>query len=116
MKLPSAIRAMLRDIVPAGRRVIAFLLLSLVTFLVVNPVWECQDHLDNLRHLGPHGVLIILLTAAVAALPLLKTAGLLLACLFSATALWAECVAILRSAAVEAARPAAPLTGPPLRI
>lgn len=55
------------------QRVIACLLLVLALFLVINPLWECHDHLDNLRHLGPHGVLLILLLVACAGVSLIKS-------------------------------------------
>ena len=44
-----------------------------VAFLVVNPLWECHDHLDNLRHLGPNGVLLIILLVACAGITLFKS-------------------------------------------
>lgn len=55
------------------QRIVACFLLVLVLFLIVNPIWECHDHLDNLRHLGSHGILIILLLVACAGLSLLKS-------------------------------------------
>lgn len=56
------------------QRVIACLLLVMVVaFLVVNPLWECHDHLDNLRHLGPNGVLLIILLLACAGITLFKS-------------------------------------------
>lgn len=58
---------------PWKQRVIACLLLVLAVFLVINPLWECHDHLDNLRHLGPHGVLLILLLVACAGVSLIKS-------------------------------------------
>ena len=56
-----------------ARRIIAYLLLVVVSFLVFNPLWECCDHLDNLRHLGSNGILVILLLVAAAGLTLVKT-------------------------------------------
>lgn len=53
------------------QRIVACLLLLLVVFLIVNPIFECHDHLDNLCHLGPHGFLVILLLAACAGLGLM---------------------------------------------
>jgi len=56
-----------------GQRTIACLLLTLAVIVVVNPLWECHDHLDSLRHLGPHGILMIMLAVACAGLSLLKS-------------------------------------------
>ncbi len=57
-----------------AQRVIACLLLVMVVaFLVINPLWECHDHMDNLRHLGPNGVLMIFLLLACAGIGLLKS-------------------------------------------
>lgn len=65
------------------RRFVAFLLLVLVVaFLVVNPLWECHDHMDNLRHLGPHGMLMIFLLFACAGITLFRSL-----CWFSLSAL-----------------------------
>ncbi len=55
------------------QRVIACLLLILAVIVIVNPLWECHDHLDSLRHLGPHGILMIMLSVACAGLCLLKS-------------------------------------------
>uniref|UniRef100_A0A7V5CSE2 Uncharacterized protein n=1 Tax=Acidobacterium capsulatum TaxID=33075 RepID=A0A7V5CSE2_9BACT len=65
------------------QRLLACGMLLLAAFLVLDPLWECADHLDDLRHLGPHGMLIILLLVACAGISLLKTfqwIGLLLHC------------------------------------
>ncbi len=56
-----------------AQRLVACLLLSLVLFLVVNPVFECRDHLDNLAHLGSRGVLVTLLLVASAGTTLVKS-------------------------------------------
>lgn len=56
-----------------GQRIVACFLLALVVFLVVNPLWECHDHLDNLRHLGSNGFLLIVLLVACAGISLLKS-------------------------------------------
>lgn len=56
-----------------AQRVVAFLLSLLVVFLVIDPIWECHDHLDNLRHLGAHGILLILLIVACSGISLLKS-------------------------------------------
>lgn len=64
---------------PQGRldrrqRVVAcFLLVMVVLLLVVNPLWESHDHMDNLRHLGPNGVLVMFLLFACAGITLLKS-------------------------------------------
>ena len=97
-------------------RIIAFLLLSLMTFMVVNPIFECQDHLDNLRHLGPHGVLVILLVVALAGVSLLKSVRSLLVCFISSIAICLEAVAVLRPTLAHFAFSLAPESGPPLRI
>lgn len=55
-----------------SQRIVACLLLALVAFVVVNPLWECHDHLDNLRHLGSNGFLLIILLVACAGISLLK--------------------------------------------
>ena len=54
------------------RQLIAGGLLLMIAFFVVDPLWESRDHLDNLRHLGPHGVLFLLLLVACAGITLLK--------------------------------------------
>ena len=58
-----------------GRRRIAacLLLLAVVALLVVNPLWECRDHLDNLRHLGPNGFLALFLLFACAGITLFRS-------------------------------------------
>ncbi len=55
------------------QRIIACLLLIFAVTVVVNPLWECHDHLDGLRHLGPNGILVIMLVVACAGLSLLKS-------------------------------------------
>lgn len=57
-----------------GQRIVACLLLVMVVgFLVVNPLCECHDHMDNLRHLGPNGVLMMILLFACAGITLFKS-------------------------------------------
>jgi hypothetical protein len=56
-----------------AQRIVAFLLSMLVIFLIIDPLWECHDHLDNLRHLGAHGILLILLVVACSGISLLKS-------------------------------------------
>ncbi len=56
------------------QRIVACLLLVMVVvFLVVNPLWECHDHMDNLRHLGPNGILMMFLLFACAGITLFKS-------------------------------------------
>lgn len=70
----ASIQAHSRTRLNRSQRVIACLLLvAVVAFLVVNPLWECHDHLDNLRHLGPSGVLMIFLLFACAGITLFKS-------------------------------------------
>lgn len=99
-----------------ARPVIAFLLLSLVTFTVLNPIWECTDHLDNLRHLGPHGVLVLLLAVALAGVSLLRTVRSLLVGFLALFAVYLEPSAILSPSAAVVFCSLAPESGPPLRI
>lgn len=56
-----------------SRQIIAAGLLLVVAFIVVNPLCECYDHMDNLRHLGSHGILIVLLMVALAGISLLQS-------------------------------------------
>lgn len=55
------------------QRIIATLLLALSLFLILDPLWECGDHLDDLRHFGPHGALLFVLIVACAGILLLKS-------------------------------------------
>jgi hypothetical protein len=55
-----------------AQRIIACLLLLFVVFMVVNPICECHDHMDNLRHLGSHGFLVTLLLVVCAGISLVK--------------------------------------------
>lgn len=55
------------------QRILGCLLLLLAAFLAMEPLWECHDHLDNLIHLGPHGVLVILLLIACTGISLLES-------------------------------------------
>jgi hypothetical protein len=59
-----------------AQRVVACLLLSLVLILIVNPIFECHDHLDNLSHLGSRGVLVTLLLVASAGTTLVRSVRL----------------------------------------
>lgn len=57
-----------------AQRIVAFFFSLLVVFIVLDPLWECHDHLDNLRHLGgAHAALLILLIVACAGISLLKS-------------------------------------------
>jgi len=69
-----SIQAHSRTRLSRGQRIIACLLLVMVVaFLVVNPLWECHDHMDNLRHLGPNGILVMFLLFACAGISLFKS-------------------------------------------
>ncbi len=116
MRVREAIQTMMTRACSSARHIVSFLLLTLVTFVVVNPIWECHDHLDNLRHLGPHGVLMILLTLAVAAVLLLKAACRLLVRFHEAVSMRIESVAVIRP--ISSVFAWLPLldSGPPLRI
>lgn len=94
---------MLTGLIPAhfrtrrsrDQRIIAGVLLVLVVvFLVLNPLWECHDHMDNLRHLGPHGMLMIFLLFACAGITLFQSC-----CLFRAAGLRTSLLEPQRSAA-----------------
>lgn len=56
-----------------SQHVVASALLGLVAFLVFNPIWECHDHMDDLRHLGSNGLLVIVLLMACAGISLLRS-------------------------------------------
>jgi len=56
-----------------SQHVVASALLGLVAFLVVNPIWECHDHMDDLRHLGSNGLLVIVLLMACAGISPLRS-------------------------------------------
>ena len=96
------------------RRTVAFLLLSWVTLLVIDPIWECRQHLDNLRHLGPHGVLLVMLIVALAGVTLFKSVPSLLACCLASIAIAARSLA--RHPLASAACSPAPESRSPLRI
>lgn len=55
-----------------GQQLIACVLLVFVLFFVLNPIFECHDHMDNLRHLGSDGFLVMLLMTACAGIALTK--------------------------------------------
>lgn len=116
MRLRAFIQAMMKGAYPFAQRFIAFLLLALVSFLVVNPIWECHDHLDTLRHLGPHGVLIIVLMVALAGVSLLKSPRWLLLFVCWNMAGVIASLAIPRIASATLLSPLVPESGPPLRI
>jgi hypothetical protein len=98
------------------QRIVAWLLFVVAVFLVIDPLWECHDHLDNLRHLGPHGMLVILLLAACASISLLKTfqwLGLVLvATIAGRLRPWVALRALSRTTPLPAFAP----TPPPLRV
>jgi hypothetical protein len=98
------------------QRIVALLLFVVSMFMVIDPLWECHDHLDNLRHLGPHGVLMILLVVACASVSLLKSfqwLGLILAAIIAGKL---RPLTILRRAFQAAPCPAFAATPLPLRI
>lgn len=116
MRMRAFIQVMLKGAHPFTQRTIAFLMLAMVSFLIVNPIWECHDHLDTLRHLGPHGVLIILLMVALAGISLLKSPRwLLLFVRWNITGVIAS-LAIPLPLSAELKSPLVPEPGPPLRI
>ncbi len=91
------------------------LLLSL--FLVIDPLWECHDHLDNLRHFGPHGALMIVLVVACAGIILLKSKSALGLLLLRIVAALLRPIALARaSAACIITTLAFATLPPPLRI
>ncbi len=90
MRVPGFLRTFMTSGQRSGRRIVAFLLLSIMAFIVANPIWECFDHLDNLRHLGPHGILVILLLVAIAGVSLLKIPRLIWLMVLSC---WLDCCA-----------------------
>lgn len=116
MRLRAFIQVIMKGAYPFAQRTIAFLLLALVSFLVINPIWECHDHLDTLRHLGPHGGLIILLAVALAGISLLKSPRWLLLFVRWNIAGVIVSLGIPRPISAELLSPLVPETGPPLRI
>lgn len=56
-----------------SRRWVAYVLLAAVVFLVVNPIFEAQDRMDNVVHFGSNGFLLIVLLIACAGAMLLKS-------------------------------------------
>ena len=66
-------RTKLATLLSWKQRMVALLLFALLSLLVIDPLWECRDHLDNLRHFGPHGLLLVLLIVACAGISLLKS-------------------------------------------
>lgn len=56
-----------------AQRLVAFFLSVLLVIMVVDPIWEIHDHLDDIRHLGAHGILLILLIVLCAGISLLKS-------------------------------------------
>lgn len=116
MRMRAFIQEMIKGTYPLAQRTIAFLLLALVSFLVVNPIWEYHDHLDTLRHLGPHGVLIILLMVALAGVSLLKSPRWLLLFVRWNIAGVIASLAISRLVSAELMSPLVTESGPPLRI
>lgn len=116
MLLRAVIPVMIKRVYPFARRIIAFLLLALVSLVVVDPVWEIHDHLDTLRHLGPHGMLTILLIVALAGVSLLISPRLLFLLSCWKIAGMIASVAIPGPVSVDLLSPLVPESGPPLRI
>jgi len=64
----------LRRLFELLRRSLAGLLLAMVVVLLaIDPLWEYADHLDDLRHLGPHGILVVFLVLAWGCVTLFRT-------------------------------------------
>jgi hypothetical protein len=116
MRLKALIQTLTKGASPFAQRIVALLLLTLVTFLVIDPVWECQDHLDNLRHLGPHGVLLILLAVALAGVSLIRSMRSLLVSFASSILMYLESEAVHRPLVGALVCSLVPEAGPPLRI
>lgn len=98
------------------QRILALLMLLLTFFLVINPLWECHDHLDDLRHLGPHGLLVILLLVACAGISLLKTFQWLGLLFRTAGAVMLRPLVLIRQQFLAPPAPALVASPPPLRI
>lgn len=116
MRMRAFIQMMMKGAYPFAQRTIAFLLLGLTSFLVINPIWECHDHLDTLRHLGPHGALVILLMVALAGVSLLKSPQWLLLFVRWNVAGMIASASISLPVSAELLSPLVPESGPPLRI
>lgn len=56
-----------------AQRLIAIALSLLMVVMIADPLWEMHDHLDDLRHLGAHGVLLVLLIVLCSGISLLKS-------------------------------------------
>lgn len=59
-----------------AQRLIAIGLFLLMVVVVADPLWEMHDHLDNIRHLGAHGVLLVLLIVLCSGITLLKSVAI----------------------------------------
>lgn len=116
MRLRASIQMMIEGALPFAQRMIAFLLLGLTSLMVINPIWECHDHLDTLRHLGPHGVLFIILMVALAGISLLKSPFRLLLSLCRNIAGMVTSQYIPYPASAALLSPLVSESGPPLRI
>lgn len=114
--LGAFVRSANKGVYPLGQRAIAFLLLVLVSFLIADPLWELHDHLDNLRHLGPHGALLILLMVAVAGVLLLKAPRWLLLSVSTLVAGVVTYSVVVCPRSADFCSPALVESGPPLRI
>lgn len=98
------------------QRIIGCFLLFLAAFFVIDPLWECHDHLDNLRHLGPHGALVILLLVACTGTSLLKSLNWLALHLLSAIVERLRPIAVARPASSHSFCVSFTALPPPLRI
>lgn len=98
------------------QRIIACSLLMLSLFLVFDPLWECHDHLDNLRHFGPHGALMVVLVVACAGILLLKPKSSLGSLLLPLIARILRPFALLQPASRSISTLAFATLPPPLRI
>lgn len=77
MSAHDTMRSCLASGLSLGQRIIARFLLLMLAFVVIDPLWECRDHLDNLRHLGgSHAALLIVLLIACAGVMLLRSVHL----------------------------------------
>lgn len=98
------------------QRIIGCFLLLLAVFLDFEPLWECHDHLDNLRHMGPHGVLVILLLVACTGISLLKSLNWLSLHLLSAIVERLRPIAVAQPASSHSSFVSFTALPPPLRI
>jgi hypothetical protein len=95
-------------LVMAQRWLAMLFLIAVVALCVVDPIVECHDHFDNLRHMGPGSLLTVTLLFACAGTLLFLTVRVLRILLLRyAAVLEGVCTRISRMAAM------APLLFPP---